>query len=77
MQELSGLWRCTAPDAVYISGDFSPREFAAALHHLKPGKASGPGSICQELLSMLVPAWSSGYMASFPACTNSKIQKSR
>ena len=33
MQELSDLWRATAPDAVNISGDFFPREFAAALHH--------------------------------------------
>ena len=49
MQELSDLWRNTAPDAVKISGDFSPREFAAALHHLKPGKAPGPDSICPEL----------------------------
>ena len=37
-QELSDLWRATAPDAVNISGNFSPKEFAAALHHLKPGK---------------------------------------
>ena len=33
-----------------ISGDFSPREFAAALHYLKPGKAPGLDSICPELL---------------------------
>ena len=32
MQELSEFWRATAPDAVNIPGDFSPREFAAALH---------------------------------------------
>ena len=38
MQVLSNLWRATAPDAVNIAGDFSPREFAAALHHLKPVK---------------------------------------
>ena len=49
MQELSDLRRATSPDAVNISGDFPPREFAAALHHLRPGKALGPDSICPEL----------------------------
>ena len=39
MQELFDLWRATAPDAINISGDSSPREFAVALHHLKSGKA--------------------------------------
>ena len=48
--ELSDFWRATVPDAVNISVDFSPQEFAAAPHHLKPGKASGPDSICPELL---------------------------
>ena len=42
MQELSDLWKTTAPDAINISGDFSPRIFATALHHLKPDKAPGP-----------------------------------
>ena len=46
MQELSDLWRAASSDAMNISGDLSPREFAAALHHLKPGKTPGPGSIC-------------------------------
>ena len=50
MQELSNLWRATAPDAVNISGDISPRGFAGALYHLKPGKVPSPDSICQELL---------------------------
>ena len=50
MQDLSDIWKATAPDAVNISGDFSPREFAAALHHFKPGKAPGSDSICPELL---------------------------
>ena len=35
MQESSDLLRATAPDAVNISGDFSPIEFAASLHHFK------------------------------------------
>ena len=50
MQELSDLWRATTPDAVNTSEDYPPREFAPALHHLKPGKAPGPDSICSELL---------------------------
>ena len=50
MPELSNLWRATAPEAVNISRYFSPRKFAATLHHLKSGKAPGPYSIYQELL---------------------------
>ena len=50
MQELSVFWKTTAPDVVNISGDFFPRKFAAVLHHLKPGKAPGPDSICPKLL---------------------------
>ena len=50
MQELLDFWRGTAPDAINISRGFSPSEFAAALHLLKPGKALGPDSICPELL---------------------------
>ena len=49
-QEVSDLWRTTTPDAVNISDYFSQREFAAALQHLKPGKAPGPDSICPELI---------------------------
>ena len=49
-QEVSDLWRATTPDAVNISDNFSQREFAAALQHLKPGKALGPDSICPELI---------------------------
>ena len=45
-QEVSDLWRATTPDAVNISDSFLQREFAAALQHLKPGKAS----ICTELI---------------------------
>ena len=47
---MSDLWRATTPDAVNISDNFSQREFAAALQHLKPGKAPGPDSICPELI---------------------------
>ena len=49
MQELSDRRRATAPDAVNYSEDFSPREFAASLHHLKPSKAPGPDCICPGL----------------------------
>ena len=37
-------------DPVNISDNFSQREFAAALQHLKPGKAPGPNFICPELI---------------------------
>ena len=47
---MSDFWRATTPDAVNISDNFSQREFAAALQHLKPGKAPGPDSICPELI---------------------------
>ena len=49
-QEVSDLWRATTPDAVNISDNFSQREFAAALQHLKPAKALGPDSICPKLI---------------------------
>ena len=49
-QEVSDLWRATTPDAVNISDNFSQREFAATLQHLKPGKAPGPDSICPKLI---------------------------
>ena len=50
-QEVSDLWRATTPDTVNIFPDnFSQREFAAALQHLKPVKAPGPDSICPELI---------------------------
>ena len=49
-QKMSDLWRATTPDAINISDNFSQREFAAALQHLKPGKAPGPDFICPELI---------------------------
>ena len=52
-QEVSDLWRATTPDAVNISDNFSQREFAAALQHLKPGKAPGLDSICSELIILI------------------------
>ena len=50
-QEVSDLWGATTPDPVYISDNFSQREFAAALQHLKPGKAPGPDSMWPELIN--------------------------
>ena len=67
MQELFDVWRATVPDAVNTSGDFSPREFAAALHHLKPGQAPGPDFICLELLIHAGPGlkfWLRGFLSS-------------
>ena len=49
-QEVSDLRRATTPDAINISDNFSQREFAAALQHLKPGKAPRPDSIFPELI---------------------------
>ena len=49
-QEVSDLWRATTPDGVNISDNFSQREFAAALQHLKPGKTPATDSICPELI---------------------------
>ena len=67
MQELSYLWKTTAPDAVNISGDISTREFAAAFH-LKPGKAPGHDSICPEVLIHAGPGlkfWLRGFLPSW------------
>ena len=61
-QEVSDLWRATTSDAVNISDNFSQREFAAALQHLKPGKASSltrPDSIFPELILYAEAAWKS------------------
>ena len=68
MQELSDFWRATSPDEVNIFRDFSPREFAAALHHSKPGKASEPDSICPELLIHAGPGLKSWLRGFLPSC---------
>ena len=66
MQEVSDLWRATSPDPINIFRDFSPRKFVASLHHLKPGKAPGPDSICPELLIHAGPglkSWLRGFLS--------------
>ena len=76
-QEVSDLWRATTPDAVNISDNFSQREFAAALQHLKPDKAPGPDSICPELILHAGAALKSWLRAFFlPICTDSKFPRS-
>ena len=50
LQEVSDLWRAEPLHPENVSGSFSFREFAAALQHLKPGKAPGPDSICPKLI---------------------------
>ena len=56
------------PDAVDISDGFSRREFAAALRHLEPGGAPGPGSICSELIlhaGAALKSWLRDFLSSF------------
>ena len=67
-QEVSDLWRATTPDAVNISDNFSQREFAAALQHLKPGKAPGSDSICPELILHAGAALKSWLRAFLSSC---------
>ena len=76
-QEVSDLWRATTSDAVNISDNFSQREFAAALQHLKPGKAPGPDSICPEFIlhaGAALKSWLRDFISSF--CADSKFPRS-
>ena len=50
-----------------LSVAFSPREFAAAFQHLKPGKAPGSDSICAELIihaEAALKSWLRGFFSS-------------
>ena len=65
--EKSDRWRALIPSPVNLSGDFSSREFAAALQHVKPWKASGPDSICPELVihaGTALKSWLRGFLSS-------------
>ena len=65
-QEVSDLWRATPTSPVNISESFTSQEFAAALKHLKPGKAPGPDSICQELIihaGAALKSWLRGFLS--------------
>ena len=65
-QEVSDLWRAPT-SAVNVCESFTPLEFAAALIHLKPGKAPGPDSICPELLlhaGAALKSWLCGFLSS-------------
>ena len=51
-----------------MSNNFSQREFAAALQHLKPGKAPGPDSICPELIlhaGAALKSWLRDFLSSY------------
>ena len=76
-QEVPDLWRVTILDQVNISDNFSQREFAAALQHLKPGKAPGPNSIFPVLIVCAGAALKSWLRDFFlPACADSKFSRS-
>ena len=66
-QGVSYLWRATSTSLVNISESFTSKEFAAALKHLKPGKAPGPDSICPELIThagAALKSWLCGFLSS-------------
>ena len=65
---MSDLWRATTPDALNISDNFSQREFAAPLQHLKPGKAPGPDYICPEFILHVGAALKSWLRDFFSSC---------
>ena len=67
-KEVSDLWRVPTSSSDTISGEFTPSEFAAALQHLKPGKAPGPDSICPELILHAAPALKSWLRAFLSSC---------
>ena len=50
LKEVPEVWSISTPVHKFISGDFSPEEFARSLQMLKPGKAPGPDSISPELI---------------------------
>ena len=67
-QEVSDRWRALISSPVNLFGDFSPREFSAALQHVKPGKAPGPDSIFPELIIHAGTALKSGLRGFLSSC---------
>ena len=66
-QEVSDRWKALIPSPVNLAGNFSPREFTAALQHVKPGKAPGSDSICPELIihaGTALKSWLHGFLSS-------------
>ena len=64
---MSDLWRATPTSSENISESFTSQEFAAALKHLKPGKAPGPDSIFPELIThagAALKSWLCGFLSS-------------
>ena len=75
-QEVSDLWRATPTSSVNISESFTSQEFAAALKHLKPGKAPGPDSNCPKLIiyaGAALKSWLCGFLS--PCLRHLKIPK--
>ena len=66
-QEVSDVWRATSTSSVKIAESFISQEFAAAHKHLKPGKTSGPDSICSDLIThagAALKSWLCGFLSS-------------
>ena len=54
-------------NTINIPDHFSQRKFAAALQHIKPGKAPGPDSICSELIlyaGAVLKSWLRDFLSS-------------
>ena len=67
LQEVSDLWRADPLHPANASGSFSHPKFAAALQHLKPGKAPGSDSIYPELIIHAgagLKSWLHGFLSS-------------
>ena len=67
LKEMTDLWRVPTPEAGNISTEFTSEEFAAALQHLKPGKAPGLDHLCPELILHAAPTLKS-WLKDFLSC---------
>ena len=64
---MSDFWRSTPTTPVNIYKSFISQEFAAALKHLKPGKAPDPDSFCPEQIihaRAALNSWLCGFLSS-------------